>query len=916
MTSTIGTATKAHALDDVACGHQTGTSEEEGEISEETKADDSVNLPHAANHQYASQEHDTTMVNHSKDRMSGWLIDNRLPLSRPRQQPAFYGPNDVIDEYSNMPIDGRMPIHPPVYALQRGLSPPELAYHAAISRNQHLHRQYPASEYSGSMHHFSGDMFLHHHPDYLTTTPPDKPRGHQRVQCSPPLAQRIKTPVSNWDPKQPFNEQLEDYRSIRNRFQVTNRYLMLRGLSDAFFEVVEPERAEMVAKWVSGYYTRDQKVVDMAQRHNVMPSEIKLYELSEGKVLHVAFKARQTAKQATSNLQTWLRKVHSYIKPVNPCESNTEESEQVEFCLNLRFEWVGPLQASNTLWIGNIKESILGRPRATNDNTGMDLLTSPLLVDFLRVFRFFGCIKQYRPMFPLGCIFIAYENTDDAIAARNRLFGWCVGDQGDCCLNIDFSASAEIEGNGSRVNIDLRHPCSKLEPLSPMICGSAPMPDVPDLETKFPSSVEDVSRPHSGTRGLLPAGSHSEVLESKVSRVRQLTLHLRSDTYFIQLLRSHGFNKEEIDVQLNLVDEPSRQKKSLRSDNTSDGGDFQRRQRRSYCRGDEKRPREERSYSPPINNDFRRSRDTGSDVIAQRPELDRSKSSSRTSSCDRQWKSSVHKKRHRTASYLVEHNPSSGRVKREDEDLNKTSTTTESHDRKVPSSDNRQFKQRQQVEQTAKNSSRRSTTEREKKNKTRSGNSPPPVEEHCKEATNAEPPEKRRDEATAATATPVSLDELIKASSTSATISIYKQSSFCMSASAVLLRHDGPEAVMPKDVINLHSRAALSRLSSRLTLPGCRASYWWISKDSITDVQKPVFFNLIDYLISKDRLGMCDNNTMIEGKDLNSYYVIPPRIKFLQPLQLPLQVALNENCKGELPKGCFICVVLGEQREE
>lgn len=303
-------------------------------------------------------------------------------------------------------------------------------------------------------------------------------RETQRKINSKPLADRLSEPVSAWCVNMPFSEQLQDYRNLRDKFLMTNRYLLFTGFPSYFYEdYTLDQMRRLLELWVGRDLQYDMEIITLDDvtaigtdnarndvNQDIVDDETnKNKQKKSGKGLHVAYKARQAARMATSRLNVWLRTCKELVSAglsiadiAIPFEADYKSLEgdwvpdikkMVEWGYEVSYEWVGPTKASQTIWIGNLKEI------KAVDSYGRE---TKLIVDLLRVMRHFGYLRHYRLINPLGCLFVAFYEVEDAIRCRNSLFGWCVGDNAEACLNIDFSAMEVSKKNYASYNGGVR----------------------------------------------------------------------------------------------------------------------------------------------------------------------------------------------------------------------------------------------------------------------------------------------------------------------------------------------------------------------------------------------------------------------------------------------------------------------------
>ncbi|KAF8820067.1 hypothetical protein IE077_000576, partial [Cardiosporidium cionae] len=193
-----------------------------------------------------------------------------------------------------------------------------------------------------------------------------------------PFEHRQDQPVSQWSSHQSIDEQMEDYRCLMKRFIFTNRYLLLSHLPSRLLRV----------------YTLRRWVENLSEEGDV---EVEILTNSEGHtVAHLTFKTKSSASKAYKKI-----------------ESNTE---------GITVEHAPPRKANSCLWLGNVREF---------------MCMQPLESDLKSIFESFGPIVRWKLMSGKNCGFVAYQNIEHAITARNHLYGLLFGRE--ICLNIDFS---------------------------------------------------------------------------------------------------------------------------------------------------------------------------------------------------------------------------------------------------------------------------------------------------------------------------------------------------------------------------------------------------------------------------------------------------------------------------------------------
>ena len=92
------------------------------------------------------------------------------------------------------------------------------------------------------------------------------------------------------------------------------------------------------------------------------------------------------------------------------------------------------------------------------------------------------------------------------------------------------------------------------------------------------------------------------------------------------------------------------------------------------------------------------------------------------------------------------------------------------------------------------------------------------------------------------------------------------------------------------DKINLESRAQIKKVVTDCnTAP--HVTFYWLAGNP----ELPRYISLLDYLISRDRVGFVDDK-----ENMIHYYLIPPKPDYLKALDLDLKRSadLPEQCTG------------------
>lgn len=220
-----------------------------------------------------------------------------------------------------------------------------------------------------------------------------------------------------------LSQHIQDFEQLSERFRMTNRYLLLRHVDSRLLDLPTRELSRFV-----------RAIADVG-----CPAETHGEVVDGVPCVHFSLRTWNQAREVRERLRDFQRRVSGWpgggygrLLSMDCAQSDSmdlrERTATVESVVRhlgsltsllsrMEVIFTGPRRASSTLWIGHVRSGRLHddlRDRVTHSNFGRPLL---------RVFRHFGLIRRYRIMPEKNCSFIVYDRVDDAIAARNALFG-------------------------------------------------------------------------------------------------------------------------------------------------------------------------------------------------------------------------------------------------------------------------------------------------------------------------------------------------------------------------------------------------------------------------------------------------------------------------------------------------------------